>query len=123
LSASEISNIVARELAGYVYETPQPGTTFGVPWSEEKVRGYIVQLNAALVMPFLQMFTLRETVSQIDAVPPETAEYWVVAVSPGYVEFYDSRSGEFGLATEGHADGLPVTIGVRGDLVGVFCAM
>ena len=94
-----------------------------MPWSGEEVRGYVVQLRSALVAPYLQKFKRSDTVAQINAVPPETAEYWVVAVSPGYIEFYDSNSGEFGLAAEAHAGGLPVTIGVWGDLVGVFCAI
>ena len=123
MNASDISDLVTRELASYVYEPPPPGTTLGVPWSGEEVRGYVVQLRSALVAPYLQKFKRSDTVAQINAVPPETAEYWVVAVSPGYIEFYDSNSGEFGLAAEAHAGGLPVTIGVWGDLVGVFCAI
>jgi hypothetical protein len=46
-----------------------------------------------------------------------------VAQSPGYLQFYDPLSGEFGLAVETEPGEQPVTIGVRGDLVGVFCAM
>jgi hypothetical protein len=123
LNALSISNLVAHELANYVYQAPPPGSTLGVPWSEDKIRAYVVQLRATLVTPYLQEFRLSDTVAQIQAVPPESAEYWVVAVSSDYVEFYDPRSGEFGLATQGRVGRLPSTIGVRGDLVGVFCAM
>jgi hypothetical protein len=52
-----------------------------------------------------------------------TADYWVVAQSPGYLQFYDQVNAEFGLAVEAASEKSPVTIGVRGDLVGVFCAM
>ena len=92
----------------------------GEPWSEEKVLGYVVQLRASLVTPYQLEFRLSDTVSQMKADPPENAKYWVVAVSSDYIEFYDPQSGEYGLATQGRVGGPPSTIGVRGDLVGVF---
>ena len=54
---------------------------------------------------------------------PETAEYWVVVRTRDYIEFYDPEKKEFGLADVEINGGLPITIGVRGDLVGTFCAM
>jgi hypothetical protein len=68
-------------------------------------------------------FTLRDTKAENDAVVPLIASYWVVAQSPGYIQFYDPITEEFGLAVEATQGKPPVTIGVRGDLVGVFCAM
>jgi hypothetical protein len=41
----------------------------------------------------------------------------------GYLEWYDPATGEFGLACHMEESAVPVSIGVRGDLVGVFCAM
>ena len=121
--ASEIAALVAKELTKFRYEVPPTESTLGTPWSESKVDAYVEQLRAALVSPHLRTFVLRDTKREIDAAVPVTASYWVVAQSPGYLQFYDPGSGEFGLACEAAAGEMPVTIGVRGDLVGVFCAM
>ena len=37
-------------------------------------------------------------------------------------EWYDRSTGEFGLGVRVEGFAIPVSIGVRGDLVGVFCA-
>jgi hypothetical protein len=123
VDASEVSALVEKELASYRYEAPPIGSTLGTPWSEAKVNAYIQQLRTALVTPHLRTFTLRDTKREIDASVPMTADYWVVAQSPGYLQFYDHVNAEFGLAVEAAPGNPPVTIGVRGDLVGVFCAM
>jgi hypothetical protein len=121
--ASEVAALVSQELANYRYEAPPQGSTLGTPWPESKVSAYVEQLRAALVLPRLQTFKLRDTKRDMDAVVPLTASYWVVAQSAGYLQFYDPSTDEFGLAAEAAPGQLPVTIGVRGDLVGVFCAM
>ena len=121
--ASEVVALVAKELANYRYEAAPRESTLGTPWPESKVSAYVEQLRAALVPPHLQTFTLRDTKREMDAVVPTTASYWVVVKSAGYLQFYDPSTGEFGLAAEAAPGQLPVTIGVRGDLVGVFCAM
>jgi len=121
MNAAAITNVVAWELANYRYETP--GTTLGTPWSESKILEHLKQLRAALVEPYLQRFTLRGTVEEINSASPLSAEYWVVAVTSAYIEFYDPNSKQFGLASAGRDGKQPVTIGVRGDLVGVFCAI
>lgn len=123
MNASDVERIVAAEVDGFVYEAPAPGTTVGVPWSEEKVRSYLPKLRAALVKPYQQRFALRDTPAQLRASSPTFAEYWVIAETDGYIEFFDASSNEFGLASRAAKGGVPATIGVRGDLVGVFCAM
>ena len=47
----DISRMIDAELASYTYEKPEPGTTLGEPWSEDKVLSYIPKLRQALV-PF-----------------------------------------------------------------------
>ncbi len=80
-------------------------------------------LKQSLVPPRLESFVLSETYEQVQAKAPVRAEYWVVAERGGYVEWYDPATNEFGLGqASASGDGL-VSIGVRGDLVGVFCAM
>ena len=119
-----VSALVRDTLAGYRYEPPPSGSTVGVPWSAEKVYGYVEMLRAALVPPYLQRFALRETYEQVTCGEPSYAEFWVVAEgAAGYVEWYDPSTGEFGLGIRGGDPATPVSIGVRGDLVGVFCAM
>jgi hypothetical protein len=123
MNAAFISGLVAQELANYRYEAPAPGTTLGVPWPEAKILEHLKQLRASLVEPYLQRFTLRGSVEEINSVSLLSAEYWVVAVTSAYIEFYDQDNREFGLAEMGRNGKDPVTVGVRGDLVGVFCAM
>ncbi len=123
MDAIAVRTLVDHELANFCYDAPAPGTMLGTPWSEAKVRSYIPLLQAALVPPYKLKFRLGDTNEQSLADPPQYAEYWVVAISTGYIEFYDPATGEFGLADTFHSDRPPVTIGVRGDLLGVFCAM
>jgi hypothetical protein len=123
VNASDIERMVDAEIQGFVHEPPAPGTTVGVPWSEDKVRSYLPKLRAALVKPYQQRFVLRDTPMQIRGTAPSFEEYWVVAETSGYIEFFDASRKEFGLAMRSANGGVPSTIGVRGDLVGVFCAM
>jgi hypothetical protein len=123
MDAVAVRALIDHELANFRYEPLAPGTTYGEPWSEERVRGYIPRLQAALVPPYKMTFRLGDTNDESRAEPPRYAEYWVVAVSTGYIEFYDPAKGEFGLADTFHSDHPPVTIGVRGDLLGVYCAI
>ena len=120
MNSEDISEIVEKELGSYAYGAPEPGTTLGEPWSEEKVLSYIPELRKALVKPYLQRFRLSETSEQFKTQVFE--DYWIVAVESGYIQWYDPKSQEFGLGTES-ADGEFTSIGVRGDLVGVYCAM
>jgi hypothetical protein len=123
MNPQQVKDFVAATLRRYHYEAPAPGTTFGTPWSTDKVAAHIEQLRAALVQPYIQEFVLADTWEQIDAPHDHLVHYWVVAETEAYCEFYDPSSGEFGLAEPIKPSGTPRTVGVRGDLVGVFCAM
>lgn len=119
----DIEQIVLRLFSEYRYQLPEPGTTVGTPWSAEKVGAYVDLLKQSLVPPRLERFALAETYEQVMAGATERADYWVVAERGEYLEWYDPTTNEFGLAQfAADGDGL-VSIGVRGDLVGVFCAM
>ena len=122
MDEESVSTLVRDVLANYHYEPPPPGSTIGVRWSAEKVSAYVEKLKKALVKPYLRCFELRETHEQIRQSEPSYAEFWVVAESVGYLEWFDPVTGDFGLGhfVQGTTD--PVSIGVRGDLVGVFCA-
>lgn len=123
LSAEQVAEIVRIDLAAYNVVGSSSRPTRGVPWSEEKVRQSLIDLRACLVTPYLQRFCLKDTTAQMRASPPATMDYWVVAKSQQFLEFYDADKREYGLATGGRDGALPETIGVRGDLVGVFGAM
>ena len=90
----------------------------GTPWSPEKMSEEIAKLRASLIAPEKRHITRHPP-----EVPSEsTQELWVVAVTgDNFVLFYDPALQEFGLAVQGEA-GLPVSIGVYGDLVGTFCS-
>jgi hypothetical protein len=120
MNSEEISKIIEAELSSYAYEEPEPGTTYGKPWSEEKVLSYIPKLKNALFTPYLQTFRLSECKEHFEN--EVFAEYWVVAKDGGYIQWFDPESNEYGLGTE-TKEGQFVSIGVRGHLVGVYCAM
>jgi hypothetical protein len=121
LSASDISAIVVAEIDHY---QPQGSdSTVGVPWSERKVAAHVEMLKQCLVPPRLESFTLAENYEQVTSKVQTNAEYWVVAEHGGYVEWYDPGANEFGLGKPSTNGTSLVSIGVRGDLVGVFCAM
>jgi hypothetical protein len=121
MDSERLAELVLQQIDGYQYDPP-PGL-IGTAFSPEKVRRYIQQLRQALVKPYPQRFELRETAEQIGREPPELAEYWVVAEGGGgYLEWYDPEHGEFGLGVR-NGSGMPISIGVRGDVVGVFIAM
>jgi hypothetical protein len=123
MNSGMLQALVHETLARFRHEAPPPGTTVGVPWSAEKVHDHVETLKPALVEPYLQRFELRETYEQSAQPEPSYAEYWVVAESGCYLEWYDPATGEFGLGQRREGSSTPVSIGVRGDLVGVFCAM
>jgi hypothetical protein len=123
MNASEIENIVRSELDGYVYEPQEPGSTVGIPWPRDRVERFVAKLKDSLVRPHLQRFLLRDTIDQLQAPVEVEAEYWVVAKTGTHVEYFDPARGEFGLAELSGDSGLPATLGVRGDLVGVFCSI
>ena len=120
--SAEIAKIVANELVQFRHKSVAPGTTIGVPWSEEKVIKYVQKLCCSLVEPYMQKFLLHETHDQAKNQERIYAEYWVVAEEGDYLEWYDPNTKEFGLGRRGNTD-IPVSIGVRGDLVGVYCAI
>ena len=66
------------------------------------------------------LLSLEATV--LSARVPAHADVWVVAEFGHYRLFFDSDAGEFGLAQMSKHSDEYITIGVRGDLVGVYCA-
>jgi hypothetical protein len=122
VDSAAIQKLIRATLAGYRYEPPPPGSTTGVPWSADKALASVERLRGRLVEPYLQRFELRETYSQCVGGEPAFADFWVVAESPGYLLWFDPAAREFGLGQQIEGRSLPVSIGVRGDLVGVFCA-
>jgi hypothetical protein len=107
---------VEREIADYQQRPARLGTSRSV----ERVRAELAALSRALIPPVPGKFAVRDTGSQLTTPEPELATYWVVAEDPdGTVVFYDEALDEFGLA-EATPDGDLETVGVRGDLLGVF---
>ncbi len=123
MEADAVAALVRKQIDEYGYEETPRGTTIGVPSSEEKERCYRLKLEKALVFPYLQTFTLRDTFEQMAQSPADVTEYWVVAETEAYLEFYDPFDNECGLASRGSEERLPSTIGVRGDFFGIFGAM
>jgi len=102
MTADDVTKIIQTELSGV------EGTS---------------DVRAALVEPYRQQFLLMDSYEQMSSAAKSVVEYWVVAATPMYLEFFDPHSQEFGLAEPLPSEGLPQTVGVRGDLVSTFRAM
>jgi hypothetical protein len=110
---------VERDIADH--QARRPGR-LGTVRSAERVRAELAALSRALIPPVPGHFAVRDAGPQLTTPEPELATYWVVAQDPdGTVVFYDEVADEFGLA-EATPDGDLETVGVRGDLLGVFLA-
>lgn len=121
MTKSKLLELVESQLREFRYEVP--ADALGRPWSDEKVRAELRELQASLVAPALERCEMRDTFDQMRAESAEYRELWVVAVdgARGFKVFYDPEAEEFCLATF-QADSVPQTIGVRGDLVSTFMA-
>jgi hypothetical protein len=107
---------VEREITDYQKRPVRLGTAR----SGERIRAELAALSRALIPPVPGKFAVRDSGSQLTTPDPALATYWVVAQDPdGTVVFYDESLDEFGLA-EATPDGDLETVGVRGDLLGVF---
>src|SRR5689334_6149790 len=120
MDREEVSALIKEALIGYRYAQPLTGGTVGIPWSAGTIQNYVEKLKAALVEPYLQRFELRETYEQVSQRVPRFAEYWMVAECDTYLVWFDPTTGEFGLGQRSQEPAHPISIGVRGDLVGVF---
>ena len=124
MNSEEVAALVRRLIDEYHYELPEPGTTLGTPWSQAKIVEHVILLKSCLVQPYKQMFLLREGGNPPKPNAAEIEGYWVVAERPGfYLEWFDPSTGEFGLGKSASNGQPAASIGVRGDVVGVFCAM
>lgn len=118
VTADYLTRFICREIDTYEYVLPEGAV--GNPWPQERVDRQLAQLRACLVAPYKLTFERCDTMEDCERETPRTAEYWIVANDGnGFLVFYDPSAAEFGLAQLGLSD-RPVTIGVRGDVVGVF---
>jgi len=122
MTSDDVTAIVARKLATWQAPVPEAGTTVGLPWTAERYRSELERLRTALVTPYRQRFALRETDDSDRRRAEGEGFYWVVAATADMCVWYDETTGEFGIGEPSEGDGLPVSIGLRGDLVSSFCA-
>jgi hypothetical protein len=117
-----VQAIVVREIAAWRPPIVEPGETVGIPWTAEQYAPEIERLRNALVTPYKQRFELRETDNPEQRRVTGESEYWVVAATPEMCVWYDEETGDFGVGEPSTQGPLPVSIGLRGDIVGAFCA-
>ena len=122
MTPDAVKALVARELAAWQAPVTQPGSTHGVAWTAEEYRGPLDRLRAALVAPYEHRFVLRETDDPERRRVSGEAVYWVVAQTGEMFLWYDEATNEFGVGEPSGEGVTPVSIGLRGDMVGAFCA-
>ena len=122
MTSEDVQAIVTRSLAARHPPDVEPEATVGVPWSAERYGPEIERLRASLVTPYQQRFELREHDDPEGRRVSAEAVYWVVAATGEMYLWYDETTGDFGVGEPGPEGTLPASIGLRGDLVGSFCA-
>ena len=122
MNSEDVKAIVDRELTAWQPPVVEPGTTVGIPWAPERYRPEIDRLRAALVTPYEQRFELQETDDPERKHVGGEMVYWVVAATGDMYLWYDEATAEFGVGEPGREGALPISIGLRGDIVGAFCA-
>ena len=122
MSSDDVKAMVGQSLSAWQPPNVPAGSTAGVPWSAERYRAQIDLLRAAIIAPYRQRFLLDETYEHATVAEKPQAEYWVVAATRDVLVWFDEVSGEFGLGEPATGHSLPRSIGIRGDLVGSFCA-
>ena len=122
MNSEAVQAIVARELAAWQPPVTESGAMHGIPWAAEQYAPKVERLRASLVTPYKQRFTLREYDDPERRHAVGEAEYWVVAVTDGMYLWYDETTGDFGVGEPDTNAAFPTSIGLRGDIVGSFCA-
>jgi hypothetical protein len=122
MNSADVKAVVDRELAAWRPSVVGSGTTHGTPWTPERYRPEVERLRRALVTPYEQRFELRETDDPERERVGGEAVYWIVAATGEMYLWYDEPTAEFGVGEPGQDGGLPVSIGLRGDIAGAFCA-
>ena len=111
---------IEDDISSFFYVAPDRTTTFGVPWSEERVEAELDALRQALVEPNLALVRvddLRTARSQWPVRP-----LWIVTRPDqnGYLVVFDPDVRRFGLATSNGQE--TETVNIWGDLVSTFMA-
>ena len=122
MTSEDVQAIVARALTTWQPPVVKPRATIGVPWTVERYAPEIERLRASLVTPYAQRFELREYDDPERKRVAGEAEYWVVAATSEMYLWYDEATDDFGVGEPGPNGALPTSIGLRGDIVGSFCA-
>jgi hypothetical protein len=117
LTLANLKTAVETEIARYVYSCPPDA--IGLPWSSEKISSKLAEMRNALVDPYWLNVELRDSFEQI-ALPEPVVQRCVVVADDrrGFLLLWDPVKCDFFLAQR--SDGLPTSIGVRGDAVGCF---
>ena len=121
MTSEDVQAIVVRELAAWQAPVAEPGETVGIPWTAEQYAPEVERLRASLVTPY-KRFVLRETDDSERRHVVGEAEYWVVAATEEMYLWYDETAGDFGAGEPRPGGALPTSVGLRGDIVGSFCA-
>ncbi len=122
MTSDDVKALVANALAAWRPPPVALGDTVGKPWSPERYGEALERLRATLVTPYEQRFVLRETDDPDHRRSEGEATYWVVAATKDMFLWYDAACHEFGVGEPGSDVGVPVSIGLRGDIVGSFSA-
>jgi hypothetical protein len=124
VAPSELRQAAVDDMALYLleYELPEPGSTWGTPWSREKVAAELEKMRACLVdAPFFVEY-LCEDFDPITRDPKcERRSGFVVAEDGSYRLLFDHEAEDFVLVN-GSDDAGWGSFGIRGDASTTFLA-
>ena len=119
VQAKELKEFVLSELQSYAesYETPEPGSMLGVPFSKEKILEEVEEIKNFVVDPYIQEIDLED----FPRGNPKIEQCWIVMEEGDFKLAYDESEKEFVLCMQ-RTDLVWASIGVRGDVTSTFIA-
>jgi hypothetical protein len=115
---------VLDDMARYLseYELPEPGSTFGTPWSRERVAGELEKMRICLIdEPYFVEYICEDFGPVTRDPKQERRSGYVVAEAGGYRLLFDHEAEDFVLVN-GSDDAGWGSFSIRGDAPTTFLA-
>jgi hypothetical protein len=104
------------------YRPPEPGTTYGTPWTKERISNELEKMRECLVdVPYLMEYLCEDFDLSTGRPMSEPRTGFVVAEDADYRLLFDPQVGDFVLVTGGDDCGWS-SFHVRGDAPTTFLA-
>lgn len=102
------------------YTLPLPGTTYGTPWSKDRVAAELETMRTLLVDPYPSEYFIEDRIlPDAECTLPAVRSAWVVAEDGSYRLLFDPAVREYVLVSGTPENGWG-SFGIRGDAPSTF---